>query len=91
MNRLMKDLAVDRARNPGGTLNDRWEAAEDDEEDDEDTDINLIDKSASADIHFFFTQFVIVKTGDDPWPGQYIDITRAQRVGDEGINWPRPS
>ena len=51
----MKDLAVDRARNPGGTLNDRWEAAEDDEEDDEDTDINLIDKSASADIHFFYS------------------------------------
>ncbi|KAJ7583913.1 XPA-binding protein 1 [Mycena floridula] len=72
VDRLMKDLAVDRERNPGGALNDRWDPSEEDEEDEDDGDFNIIDKS------------------DDPWPGQYIDVTRAQRVGDEGINWPRP-
>ncbi|KAK7047588.1 hypothetical protein VNI00_006356 [Paramarasmius palmivorus] len=75
MNRLMKDLAVDRANNPGGALNDRWNPDEEDEEngdDDDDDDANLIDRS------------------EDNWPGQYIDVTRAQRHPDENFNWPRP-
>lgn len=28
--------------------------------------------------------------GEERWPGEYIDVTRAQRHGDEGIHWPRP-
>ncbi|KAG6856133.1 hypothetical protein H0H87_007192 [Tephrocybe sp. NHM501043] len=73
MNRLMKDLEVDRAKDPQGALADRWDPdAESDDDDDNDPDINLVDRSY------------------DPWPGQYIDVTRARRHEDEGINWPRP-
>ncbi|KAH7925733.1 hypothetical protein BV22DRAFT_1033654 [Leucogyrophana mollusca] len=75
MNRLMKDLAVDRAKNPEGALNDRWESDEEnnDGDDDDDLEVNLIDRS------------------EESWPGQYIDVTRMRRQGDEQINWPRPS
>lgn len=34
MNRLLKDLSIDRAKNPASALNDRWDSeGEDDEED----------------------------------------------------------
>ncbi|THV02587.1 XPA-binding protein 1 [Dendrothele bispora CBS 962.96] len=74
MNRLMKDLAVDRAKNPGFAARDRWDpnTEEGEEPEEDDDDMNIIDRS------------------EDPWPGQYIDLTRAQRHGDENINWPRP-
>ncbi|KAF5361533.1 hypothetical protein D9758_006158 [Tetrapyrgos nigripes] len=72
MNRLMKDLAVDRAKNPGFVAQDRWDPEAEEEEDDDDNDTNVIDRN------------------EDHWPGQYIDLTRAQRHGDENINWPRP-
>ncbi|KAL6310276.1 XPA-binding protein 1 [Sparassis latifolia] len=68
MNRLMKDLAIDRAQNPNIALQDRWE----DEEDDDDTEINIIDRS------------------EEPYPGQYIDVTRMRRGDEETIAWPRP-
>ncbi|EGN97510.1 hypothetical protein SERLA73DRAFT_184249 [Serpula lacrymans var. lacrymans S7.3] len=71
MSRLMKDLAVDRAKNPDAALHDRW--ASDEEDDDDDAEINIIDRS------------------EEPWPGQYIDMTRARRQDGEQINWPRPS
>lgn len=49
MNRMMSDLAVDRAKNPQAAAQDRWDPNDDDaeEEDDEDgdTDINIIDRS----------------------------------------------
>ncbi|KAJ6485705.1 XPA-binding protein 1 [Mycena sanguinolenta] len=32
----------------------------------------------------------IVDRSEDPWPGQYIDLTRPRRHPDEDINWPRP-
>lgn len=41
-NRLLKDLAIDRAKNPHGPLNDEWDIEEDEDEDDE---INIIDRS----------------------------------------------
>lgn len=41
LSRLMSDLAVDRAQNPTAALNDRW----DPDEEDEDADINIIDRS----------------------------------------------
>lgn len=28
--------------------------------------------------------------GEEPWPGEYIDVTRMRRQ-DEQINWPRPA
>ncbi|EAU81688.1 XPA-binding protein 1 [Coprinopsis cinerea okayama7 len=71
MNRLLKDLTIDREKNPAFAAQDRWDPdAEDDDDDDDET--NIIDRSA------------------DPWPGQYVDLTRAQRHPDEDINWPRP-
>jgi len=73
MNRLMKDLAIDRAANPDAALNDQWDPEEEEaEDDDDDGDINIIDRS------------------EEPWPGQYVDVTRARRADDEHINWPRP-
>lgn len=47
MNRLMKDLAVDRANNPEGALQDQWDPDnENDQGDDEDDgDINIVDRS----------------------------------------------
>ncbi|KAE9397922.1 XPA-binding protein 1 [Gymnopus androsaceus JB14] len=32
----------------------------------------------------------IIDKSEERWPGEYIDVTRAQRHGDEGIHWPRP-
>jgi len=40
MNRLMKDLAVDRAQNPDAALLDKWEAEEDEDQEDEDIDVD---------------------------------------------------
>lgn len=37
MNRLLKDLAIDRAKNSHGPLGERWE---EEEEEEDDTDIN---------------------------------------------------
>jgi hypothetical protein len=46
MNRLMQDLAVDRANNPEAALRDQWNAEDEDNEDDgDDGDINIIDRS----------------------------------------------
>ncbi|KAJ4476416.1 XPA-binding protein 1 [Lentinula edodes] len=73
MDRMMKDLEVDRAQHPEAAAQDRWDPEEENEEgEDEDVDVNIIDRS------------------EERWPGEYIDVTRAQRHGDEGIHWPRP-
>ena len=48
MSRLMKDLAVDRARNPEGASFDRWDADDEEDEGDDDGDINIIDRSKWA-------------------------------------------
>ena len=41
MNRLLKDLSIDRAQNPSSALNDRWDS---EEEDADDGDIDIIDR-----------------------------------------------
>ena len=41
MTRVLKDLAIDREKNPAGALTDRWDP---DEDDDDDGDINIIDR-----------------------------------------------
>ncbi|PFH49552.1 hypothetical protein AMATHDRAFT_147528 [Amanita thiersii Skay4041] len=76
MDRLMKDLTVDRQRNPAAFTNDKWDPEEEEEEEeeeevDDDSDMNIIDRN------------------EESWPGQYIDVTRARRR-EENINWPRP-
>lgn len=43
LSRFMSDLAVDRAKNPSGALNERWESEEENE--DEDLDADIIDRS----------------------------------------------
>ncbi|KAA1470741.1 XPA-binding protein 1 [Dentipellis sp. KUC8613] len=73
MNRLMKDLAVDRERNPAAAAQDRWDPEEENEEEEDGGDINIIDRS------------------EEPWPGQYIDLTQTRRRDDAGMVWPRPS
>ena len=46
MNRLMKDLAVDRAKNPEATKRDRWEEDDgDDDGGDDGPDVDIIDRS----------------------------------------------
>ncbi|KAI0701797.1 XPA-binding protein 1 [Cytidiella melzeri] len=72
LQRLMKDLEVDRAKNPRAAAKDQW-TQQDEDGDDDDLDVNIVDRS------------------EDRWPGQYMDITRAQRRGNEGIQWPRPT
>ncbi|KAF8646014.1 hypothetical protein AX16_007439 [Volvariella volvacea WC 439] len=44
MNRLMKDLDIDRAKNPEFAKHDQWDP-EAEEDDDDDTDINIVDRS----------------------------------------------
>lgn len=43
MNRLMKDVAIDREQNPEAFARDRWD--EDDNEDEDGGDIDIIDQS----------------------------------------------
>ncbi|TFY60216.1 hypothetical protein EVJ58_g5294 [Rhodofomes roseus] len=45
VNRLMADLAVDRARDPNAAMMDRWDPHEEDEDDD--ADVNIIDRTSS--------------------------------------------
>ena len=46
MTRMMKDLELDRARNPEMAARDRWDPSQEEEEDaDEDLEVNLIDRS----------------------------------------------
>ncbi len=92
MSRLMKDLAVDKSRNPSAFA-DRFASDEEDEDDDGDmSDNDIIDRSA------FLLIFVAMKTKFDfcsideergPGQGDYIDLTQMRR-GDENIRWPRP-
>lgn len=44
MNRLLKDLAIDRAKNSHGPLDERWE----EEDDDDDTDTGIVDRSKQS-------------------------------------------
>lgn len=43
----MRDLAVDRAKNPGAALNDRWES--EDEDGDEELEVGIVDQSERRD------------------------------------------
>ena len=46
LNRFMKDLAVDREKNPSAAAADRWDpSAEEGDDDDDDVDVNIIDRS----------------------------------------------
>ena len=45
MNRLMKDLAVDRSRNPVAAAADRWDPSIEEDDDEDDPDVNIIDRS----------------------------------------------
>ncbi|KAI0660055.1 XPA-binding protein 1 [Cubamyces menziesii] len=47
LNRFMKDLSLDREKNPTAAAADRWDP-EEEEEDDDDLDVNIIDRSEDA-------------------------------------------
>ena len=47
MDRMMEDLAVDKAANPAAFANDRWDPEEQEEEDVDGEDNDLIDRSTS--------------------------------------------
>lgn len=46
----MKDLAVDRAKDPEGASRDRWNQVDDADDEDDDGDINIIDRSKFSSI-----------------------------------------
>jgi hypothetical protein len=48
MSRFMKDLAIDRSKNPEGALKDQWDPEDGDEDEDDDTEINIVDRSESG-------------------------------------------
>ncbi|KAI0764226.1 XPA-binding protein 1 [Trametes elegans] len=48
LNRFMKDLSLDRAQNPAAATADRWDPAEEAEDEDDDVDVNLIDRTEDA-------------------------------------------
>lgn len=56
MSRMMKDLAVDRERNPAAAAADQWDPEEEDEEEDG-GDISIIDRS---------TFYLLCSTSCDP-------------------------
>lgn len=41
----MRDLAVDRAKNPRAEMDDRWDSEDENEREDEDLDVDIIDQS----------------------------------------------
>ncbi|CDO70161.1 hypothetical protein BN946_scf185009.g12 [Trametes cinnabarina] len=49
LNRFMKDLSLDREKNPAAAAADRWDpTAEEAEDEDDDVDVNIIDRSEDA-------------------------------------------
>ncbi|KAI0364872.1 XPA-binding protein 1 [Pilatotrama ljubarskyi] len=49
LNRFMKDLSLDREKNPTAAASDRWDPSEEAEDkDDDDLDVNIIDRSEDA-------------------------------------------
>ena len=91
LNRFMKDLSLDREKNPTAAAADRWDP-EEEEEDDDDLDVNIIDRSAY--IYLSYPRHMLITadhvSGEDAWPGQYIDVTRMRPRNDQGMAWPRP-
>ena len=91
MNRLLKDLSIDRAQNPDSALNDRWDS---EEEDADEGDMDIIDRCKRGFlmiISFFpsLTSFCFL-LAEERGPGDFVDVTRARRHEMEDINWPRP-
>lgn len=51
---------------------------------------HIVDAATSYLVHQTNSVLLQNVAGEDPWPGQYVDVTRARRHEDERINWPRP-
>ncbi|KAF4622000.1 hypothetical protein D9613_009297 [Agrocybe pediades] len=51
MARVMKDLAIDREKNPAGALADRWDPDDEDEDADDEGELNIIDRSEEKGPH----------------------------------------
>ena len=91
MNRLLKDLSIDLAKNPASALHDRWDSEEENEEDGDDGDI-IIDRCKNT---FRWTPSLLssppfLLLAEERGPGDSVDVTRARRHEMKEINWPRP-
>jgi GPN-loop GTPase len=99
MNRLMKDLEMDRKDNPDAALRDHWDQEEEDGEDDNGEDMDIIDRSKYScqsypeivDINHTEMLLIHLLIGEEPWPGQYIDLTQTRRREGDSMTWPRPT
>jgi hypothetical protein len=68
MNRLLKDLSIDRAQNPASALNDRWDSEE--EEDADDGGMHIIDRCKRNVLMIFFSlahSFVFISGRKRAW------------------------
>lgn len=93
MNRLLKDLSIDRAQNPASALNDRWDS---EEEDADEEDIDIIDRCKRAFLMIISfsplcSLYLLFLLAEERGPGDFVDVTRARRHEMEDINWPRPA
>jgi GPN-loop GTPase len=87
MNRLLKDLSIDRVQNPSSAFNDRWDS---EEEDADEGDMDIIDRCKRGFFDDFFPHFPLLLLAEERGPGDFVDVTRARRHEVEDINWPRP-
>lgn len=84
MNRLMKDLDIDKAKDPMA-FSDKFQ--QDDEDEDDDGDGAIIDR-CKLDLDSFCKACHKISSSLAE-EREYIDVTRVRRH-DEGISWPRP-
>lgn len=94
MSRLMKDLAVDKKRNPAA-FTDRF-ASDEEDGDDEDGDMSdndIIDRSLYFRLYPRWRLYWLYFIDEELGPGQreYIDLTQMRRDDtNDSRRWPRP-
>jgi hypothetical protein len=89
MNRLMKDLTVDR-EDPEFRKHDKWEMEDDEEDEDDGGEATIIDRRASTPVATLKHLADCTQTVDDRWQGQYIDVTKMRGDQNDNMSWPRP-
>jgi hypothetical protein len=82
----MKDVAIDKAKNPMA-FTDTFQPEDDDDEDDDD-DEGVIDRCKL--LTFDLCRLIFCSLAEERGPGEYIDVTRLRRQDNEGFSWPRP-
>ena len=80
MNRLLKDLSIDRAQYPASALNDLWDS---EEEDADEGDMYIIDRCKSSfDKFLFLAYFSLLFLAEDRGPGDFVNV-----LGPVGMKW----